>query len=255
MHALRSLEYFLYQYRRTWRGSAISSVLTPVLFLASMGIGLGGYVHGGTGRIDGVRYAVYLAPGLLAATAMQTGVGESTWPVMAAIKWARTYHAMLATPLGVTDIVVGHLGFIAFRLTLVSAVFIVVMGLFGVVHSALGVVLAVPVAVLTGLAFAAPVAAFTATRESDSALSMLYRFGVVPLFLFSGTFFPVSQLPELVRPIAYVTPLWHGVTLSRDLALGRGSVPGMALHALYLVVLLVVGVLAARVTYGRRLEQ
>jgi lipooligosaccharide transport system permease protein len=255
VHALRSLEYFLYQYRRTWRGSAVSSVLTPVLFLASMGIGLGGYVHGGSGRIDGVRYAVYLAPGLLAATAMQTGVGESTWPVMAAIKWARTYHAMLATPLGVTDIVVGHLGFIALRLTLVSAVFIVVMGLFGVVHSVLGVVLAVPVAVLTGLAFAAPVAAFTATRESDSALSMLYRFGVVPLFLFSGTFFPVSQLPELVRPIAYVTPLWHGVTLSRDLALGRGSAPEMVLHALYLVVLLVVGVLAARVTYGRRLEQ
>lgn len=250
---MRSLEYWLYQYRRTWRGSAISSVLTPVLFLASMGIGLGGYVHGGTGRIDGVRYAVYLAPGLLAATAMQTGVGESTWPVMAAVKWVRTYHAMLATPLGVRDVVFGHLAFIGFRLTTVSAAFAVVMVLFGVVHSALGVLLALVAAVLTGLAFAAPVAAFTATQESDSGLSMIYRFGVVPLFLFSGTFFPVSQLPVAIRPIAYVTPLWHGVSLCRDLALGRGSVGWMALHAAYLVVLVVVGTLAARATYSRRL--
>lgn len=249
----RSLEYWLYQYRRTWRGSAISSVLTPVLFLAAMGIGLGSYVHGGSGRIEGVRYAVYLAPGLLAATAMQTAVGESTWPVLGAVKWQRTYYAMLATPLGITDVLLGHLGFIGVRLTIVSSVFVVVMALFGVAHSATGVLLALVAAVMTGLAFAAPVAAFTATLEADSGLSMLYRFGVVPLFLFSGTFFPVSQLPALVRPIAYVTPLWHGVSLCRDLTLGRGSAVGLALHAAYLVAMFALGVAAARVTYRRRL--
>ncbi|HYT10067.1 MAG TPA: inner membrane protein YbjM, partial [Mycobacteriales bacterium] len=100
--ALRSLEYWLFQYKRTWRGSVVSTVLFPVLFLASMGLGLGALVDSSASRgVDGLPYLVFLAPGLLAATAMQTGVGESTYPVMGAIKWFKTYLAMLATPLGV----------------------------------------------------------------------------------------------------------------------------------------------------------
>ncbi len=101
--ALRSLEYWLFQYKRTWRGSVVSTVLFPVLFLASMGLGLGALVDSSASRgVDGLPYLVFLAPGLLAATAMQTGVGESTYPVMGAIKWFKTYLAMLATPLGVS---------------------------------------------------------------------------------------------------------------------------------------------------------
>src|SRR5260370_36598441 len=101
-----------------------------------------------------------------------------------------------------------------------SAVFLAVMAAFGAVKSPEAVLL-LPVGLLTGLAFAAPIAAYAVTLERDSGLSALFRFGIIPMFLFSGTFFPVSQLPAALRPGAYVTPLWHGVDLSRHFALCR----------------------------------
>lgn len=249
-----SFEYWLAVYRRTWRGSIFSSVLSPVLFLASIGVGLGSLVHGGQGRVDGVRYAVFLAPGLLAAAVMQTTEGEATWPVLAAIKWDKTYLGMLASPLTVDDVLLGHLAFILLRALMVSAVFTVVTALFGFTQSWHGALLAMLGGVLTGAAFAAPVAAFSSTRKRETGFVLLYRLGVIPMFLFSGAFFPISQLPAGVRPIAWVTPLWHGVSLCRDLALGRGAWPVLAGHAAYLVALAVAGVLVARRTYARRLR-
>jgi lipooligosaccharide transport system permease protein len=252
--AARAAEYWLTSYRRTWRGTAVSSVVTPVLFLTAMGLGLGSYVHGGTGEIDGVRYAVYLAPGLLAAWAMETALGETTWPVMGAIKWHRIYFAMLATPLTVTDVLLGHLAFVALRIAMVSVAFTAVTAALGLAQSVTGALLALLAAVLTGLAFASPIAAFSATRQNEQGFSLLYRFGLIPMFLFSGTFFPVSQLPDAIRWLAYLTPLWHGVVLCRGLALGQGSVAALSLHALVLAALAVAGVYAARRTYRRRLE-
>jgi lipooligosaccharide transport system permease protein len=252
--AARAAEYWLTSYRRTWRGSAVSSIVTPVLFLTSMGIGLGNYVHGGTGRVEGVRYAVFLAPGLLAAWALETALGETTWPVMGAIKWHRIYYAMLATPLTVTDVLLGHLAFVGIRIAVVCAMFTLVTAALGLVHSALGALLAFAAAVLTGLALAGPIAAFSATRDNERGFALLYRFGMIPMFLFSGTFFPVAQLPDSVRWLAYLTPLWHGVALTRGLALGRGSAPALLLHAGVLVALGVAGVAVARHTYRRRLE-
>jgi lipooligosaccharide transport system permease protein len=249
-----AFEYWLAVYRRTWRGSIVTSIVSPVLFLAAMGVGLGSLVHGGTGQVDGLRYAVFLAPGLLAATVMQTAMGEATWPVMGAIKWDRTYLGMLATPLTVSDVLLGHLIFMTLRVTIVSTAFTIVTALFGLVHSAGGAVLALFAAVLTGTSFAAPIAAFSATQPRETGFILLYRFGLIPLFLFSGTFFPVSQLPAALRPVAWFTPLWHGVTLCRDLALGRGSVAAMLGHAGYLLVLTAVGVLAAQRTFRRRLQ-
>jgi lipooligosaccharide transport system permease protein len=252
--AARATEYWLTSYRRTWRGSAVSSVITPLLFLTAMGLGLGSYVNGGSGRVDGVRYAVFLAPGLLAAWAMETALVETTWPVMGAIKWHRIYYAMLATPLTVTDVLLGHLGFVAFRIVTVSIVFTVVTAALGLAHSVAGALLAVLAAILTGVAFAGPIAAFSATRENERGFALLYRFGMIPMFLFSGTFFPVSQLPDAIRWLAYVTPLWHGVALCRGLALGVGDAAALSLHALVLVALGLAGVFVARVTYRRRLE-
>src|SRR4051812_45186487 len=193
---LRSLEYWLYQYKRTWRGGLVTGVLSPVLFLAAMGLGLGALVNGGasSGGLSGVSYLVYLAPGLLAANAMQVGVQESTYPVMGAIKWVRTYHAMLASPLRVIDVLIGHLLWIALRVLMVSAIFFAVMAAFGTAQSWTAI-LTVPAGLLTGVAFAATVAAYAATRDNDRGFSMLFRFIVMPLFLFSGTFFPISQLP------------------------------------------------------------
>ncbi len=176
--ALRSFEYWLFQYKRTWRGSVISTILFPVLFLASMGLGLGTLVDSSTsGGVEGHSYLVFLAPGLLAATAMQTAVGESTYPVMGAIKWVKTYHAMLATPLGVLDVLVGHLLYIGVRVLIGSTIFLAVMTAFGAVDSPLAL-LTLPAALLTGLAFATPVVAYSAVLENDYGFAVLLRFVV-----------------------------------------------------------------------------
>jgi lipooligosaccharide transport system permease protein len=136
-------------YRHFWRSSLISSVLEPALFLASMGLTLGVLVDRGPGLPGGVSYLSFLAPGLLAAAAMQTGTFESTYPVLGAIKWDKTYDAVLATPTRVTDLIAGHLLFVAFRVTTAAALFLAVLILFGAADSWL-VVLAVPAALLTG---------------------------------------------------------------------------------------------------------
>jgi lipooligosaccharide transport system permease protein len=251
--ALRSFEYWLFQYKRTWRGSVVSTVLFPVLFLASMGVGLGTLVDSSaSGGVEGHSYLVFLAPGLLAATAMQTGVGESTYPVMGAIKWVKTYHAMLATPLGVVDVLVGHLLYIAARVLFGSVVFLAVMAAFGAVDSPLGL-LTLPAAVLTGLAFAAPVVAYAAVVENDAGFAVLMRFVITPLFLFGGVFYPVAQLPLVLEQLAYLTPLWHGVALSRGLALGTVSAGAALSHALYLCAWTAGGFWFAVRNYRRRL--
>jgi lipooligosaccharide transport system permease protein len=247
-------EYWLTVYRRTWRGSIVTSLLSPMMFLASMGVGLGSLIDSHHGNVAGVRYAVYLAPGLLAAAVMQTMVGESTWPVHGAIKWDKTYHAMLATPVTVLDVFLGHFAYIALRAFIVAASFTVVTAVFGLSHSVAGALLAMLAAVLVGAAFAAPTFAFAARQQRETGFVLLYRFGIIPLFLFSGTFFPISQLPAILRPVAWVTPLWHGVSLCRDLALSRGSALVMLGHAGYLVAVTALGVFLAQRTLARRLQ-
>lgn len=240
-------------YTHTWRGTIYTKVLEPVLFLAAMGVGLGSLVnshhHGGLG---GLSYLDFVAPGLVAASGMQTASFEATWPVLGQIKWHRTYFGMLAGPLTVTDVVAGQMAWIATSIATSTGIYLAAAAVFGAVHSAFAV-LAFPAAVLTGLAFAAPIAAFAATVQNDTAFSMLYRFGVIPLFLFSGTFFPITQLPRWMQYVAYATPLWHGVSLTRDLVLGQLHAVEDLGHLAYLVALLVVGVLLARRTFARRL--
>jgi lipooligosaccharide transport system permease protein len=232
----RQYDYWATAYRRTWKGSVISSFLMPLLYLAAMGVGLGRFVDNSAGAeaLGGVSYLAYIAPGLLAATAMQTAVGESTYPVMGKIKWNFVFHAMAATPLQIRDIVAGQLGFIAFRVTTTCAVFLGVIAAFGAIHSPLGV-LCLVVAPLVGLAFGAPVFAIASRLESDAGFAMIFRFGVIPMFLFSGAFFPVTQLPDGIEWLAYVTPLWHGVMMCRDLSLGVAALWPTVGHAAYLL--------------------
>lgn len=243
----RVVELRAMQYRRTFRASLFSSFLNPVLFLLAMGIGLGTYVNRSgtaTQALGGLSYLQFLAPGLLAATAMQAAAFESTFPIMGGLTWQKTFHAMFATPVSARDIVLGNLAWIAIRLTMISAIFTVVMALFGATASPL-IVLAIPAAVLTGMAFSAPIVAFSATQRTPDKFNAIFRFGITPLFLFSGTFFPISNLPEMIRPIAWLSPLWHGVELSRQLALGTiGNDPGLAVAH--------VAILAAIVALGAR---
>jgi len=253
----RVVELRALQYRRTFRASIFTSFLNPALFLAAMGIGLGMYVDQSstaTAALEGLTYLQFLAPGLLAATAMQSAAFEATFPIMSGLNWQRTFHAMYATPISPRDIVLGNITWIAIRLTSIAAIFTIVMSLFGAVASPL-IVLAIPAAVLTGLAFAAPIAAFSATQRTPEKFNAIFRFGITPLFLFSGTFFPISNLPPLIQPLAWLSPLWHGVELCRGLAFGTiRDQPLLALvHVAVLTSLTVVGLWWAFRTVSRRL--
>lgn len=238
-------------YRRVWRGTVISSFVNPILFLTAMGLGLGTLVDSG-GDDLGVPYLAFVATGLLAATAMQTSAGEGAFPVMAGIKWRKGFHGAITTPLGPSDIVVGMMIWGAIRLTFVLTVFALVSVVFGALD--LGpALLAVPPAILTGLAFQSSVTAYTVTRENEISLSTLFRFGIIPLFLFSGTFFPIERLPGILEVVAYVTPLWHGVDLCRQLTLGDVDPASALAHLAYLLAFTAAGLVAAYYSYRRRL--
>ena len=241
-------------YRSTWKGSVFSAFLSPLLYLASLGFGLGSLVDRGSGRavLDGVPYARFVAPGLLAATAVQVGVGEATYPVLGAVVWQRGYLAMIATPVRVLDVLVGHATFIVLRMLVAVGAFAVVAALLGALPwTALAV--GVPVAVLCGLAHVPAVMAYSVRQENDAGFAVVFRLVLVPMFLFSGTFFPVEQLPPAVRPLAWVTPLWHGTDAVRGLVLGRTDVLLLTGHLAYLLVWTGAGLALARHHYRRRL--
>jgi lipooligosaccharide transport system permease protein len=175
---------------------------------------------------------------------------------MSGLIWSRSFVAMVASPLRAFDIALGFLGWVALRLTIVCSIYALVVVAFGAAASP-GIVLAVPAGVLTGLAFAAPIAAYAATQRDDQGFNALFRFAITPLFLFSGTFFPVAQLPFLLQVVAWATPLYHGVALARGLALGYAWAEPVAtvLHLAYLVTLTALGAAFAVRTFRRRLER
>ena len=170
------------------------SLVNPLLYLAALGVGLGTIVDQSPNAPAAFQYLDYIAPGLLAAAAMQTAATESSWPVMGAIKWTRTYYAMTATPLTRADVLLGHLLFVVTRVLTASARYLAVVAAFGAVNSWLGL-LAIPVAVLIGLAFSMPSPPMRRRPSPSRASPPIFRFVIVPMFLFSGTFFPVSQMP------------------------------------------------------------
>jgi lipooligosaccharide transport system permease protein len=251
----RVFEHRLLAYRRTFRSSIFTSFVTPALFLAAMGLGLGSYVdNGNTSSLGGMSYLVFLAPGLLAAATMNSSAFEATFPVMGGLIWSRIFHAMYAAPISARDIALGNLAFIAARLTLIATVFTLVIVAFGAAESPL-IVLAIPAAVLTGMAFAAPIAAFSATQKTPIKFNALFRFVITPLFLFSGTFFPVSSLPPVMQVVAWFTPLYHGVSLTRGLSLGTISQDPLAalVDVVFLATFVIVGTVLAIRTIGARL--
>jgi lipooligosaccharide transport system permease protein len=243
-------------YLRTWRGSIFGSFAQPVLFLVAMGIGLGGFVDAsGSGAID-VPYIQFLAPALLVSTVMQGSTFEATFPVLGGFRWNRRYHAMYATPLSPYAIAFGQIAWIATRATIVATIFCGVIIAFGAAGSP-GIVWTIPVGTLTALAFAGPIAAYMTTQRDTTSFNAIWRFGITPLFLFSGTFFPIESLPEQVRWIAWLLPLWHGVDLARALSLGTvGDTPLVQIaHVLILAGCAIAGVIAMFVMYRRQLER
>jgi lipooligosaccharide transport system permease protein len=248
---LRVIESHARRYRHTWRASVFTSFVNPFLLLLAMGVGLGSLVDAGAGS-DDLRYLAFLAPGLLAATAMQTAAGESSYPVMAGFKWVKSYDAALATPVAVHDLLAGHVGWAFLRIAQVTVVFAAVEIGFGAVPAAGGIASIVP-ALVTGLTFTTLITWYTARLDNESGLASLFRFGIMPLFLFSGTFFPVDRLPDWLEPLAVVTPLWHGVEWARSLALGSASPWPWWGHATFLLVVAAIGWVGAHAALRRRM--
>jgi ABC-type polysaccharide/polyol phosphate export permease len=252
--SLHVFRYWLTFYRRTWRSTIVISVANPVLFLLGIGVGLGHLVNQGhSATLDGVSYSAFFAPGLLAASAMQTGFVEGGGRVAAAAGWVGSYRSATTTPLEPEEIMAGHLLFILFRLVTSSAAFVTVMVVFGLV-TGWWALAAWPAAVLTGLAFAAPIAAWAVSLRSIRKLQSVFRFVLMPMYMFSGTFFALGQLPRGVRLVASALPLSQGVALCRSISLGTASALDVAAHASYLLVFVVAGIAVARVTYRRRLH-
>jgi lipooligosaccharide transport system permease protein len=203
--------------------------------------------------VEGVSYLTFLAPGLLAATAMQTGAGEGAWKVMAGLKWTKTYHAALATPVGVTSLVLGHVLWSAARVAMVSVVFAAVMAAFRVAPVLQSLLAAGP-AILVGTAMAAGTTAYTARLKKDIGLPMLFRFVIIPMFLFSGAFFPISQLPGVLQGVAYATPLFHGVELCRAIVVGTAPAVAPLLSIGYLLAWIAVGTALVVPPFTRKLK-
>jgi lipooligosaccharide transport system permease protein len=250
--AVRMVQRNALVYRRVWRGSVFSSFVQPTLFLLAMGLGLGAMVDaGGSTLADGASYVEFLAPGLLAAAAMQAAAFESSYPVLGKMMWFRNYEAITATPMRVSDLVLGEVAWIALRLTAIATAFVLVMTAFGIPRSALAI-LAIPAAVLTGLAFAAPIMAYASTLKHSNPFNVLFRFVITPLFLFSGVFVPVDRMPEQIALAAWFTPLFHGVQLVRGLVLDAVS-PAWPVHLAFLAALAAGGIAMAQRTFRRRL--
>jgi lipooligosaccharide transport system permease protein len=250
----RQLDYWWTVYLRTWKGSVITSFVSPLFYVLAMGVLLGGFVHVAPARLEGATsYLSFIVPGLIAAQAMQSGILETTYPVMAGIKWHKSFYAQLASPLEVRDLANAMLAFTLFRVGSTCGVYFLVMAPFGVFESWWGPLLAWPATMLTGMAFATWTFAFSAHVRSEASFALLFRLGLIPLFLFSGSFFPIANLGSWGAWIARCTPLWHGVDLTRMLVLGRVDGSLALVHVAYLVVLVVGGWLLATRRLHRRL--
>ncbi len=218
-------------FRRGWRRFVLPNFLEPVLYLLAIGIGLGVYV----GRqIGGIPYVDFLAPGLAASSAMYGAVFELTFNVFVKLRFHRMYDAVITTPLEPVDVALGELLWAVTRSALYGTSFLLVVAVFGYAHSwwALLAVVGLP---LVGLAMGLIALTFTALVRDIDLYTYFFNVFIVPLFLFSGIFFPISQLPSWAQALAWITPLHHGVELTRKLVT-HGNVAGALPHAVWLVV-------------------
>ena len=248
--ALRVVERDLVTTRKLWlKGWVISSVVMPVLYLSALGVGLGGAIEGDVG---GVSYLHFLTPGLLCASLMQQAAGDSMWPVLGGLQWDGRYHAMTATPLAPGDVHLAMLLWTVLRTAASGAIFLVIAAVLGGLVSPWAV-LALPSGVLTALAFSAVLSGFAIRQRSDDTLAVVFRLGIMPVFLFSGTFFPISLLPAGLEPVAWVSPLFHGVELARHAATADPHWLADLGHVAVLVLVIAAGAAWGRRGYERRL--
>jgi lipooligosaccharide transport system permease protein len=242
------IERNLMVYRRGWL-VIVSGFFEPLFYLLSIGLGIGALVGAiplGDGRM--IPYTVFVAPALLASSAMNGAIYDSTFNVFFKLKYAKTYDAILATPVGVGDVALGEIGWALIRGAIYAGTFLLVMLAMGLVLSPWAI-LAFPAALLIGFAFAGIGMAATSFMRTWQDFDLV-QLVILPLFLFSATFYPVTTYPEPIRFLVELTPLYHGVDLVRGLTTGALE-PGMLVHVAYL---LIMGLVGLAIT-SRRLER
>lgn len=227
----------------------------PVAYLFAMGVGLATLVDTrGAAGFGGVSYLAFIAPALLISAAVMTAANEFTFPVMDGFKWRRVYYGPHASPLTPEQIAAGQIIAVTVRFLLQSAIYFAVVALFGASPSGWGW-LSVPIATLAGLSFGLPLMAYAASIKNDKGqFAMVMRFIVMPLFLFSGTFFPLETLPLGVRWVGWISPIWHGTELGRMATYGYQEAPAVtAVHLLFLAALAVAGWILTKRQFVKRM--
>ncbi len=253
--AVRVWESHFLLYRTIWRSNAMGALVQPFLYLLGMGLGVGSLVdrrEQTSQLLDGLTYFQFLAPALVATSAMMVTTSEAMWPVVGGFKWHRSYHAAAATPLTPGQIAAGVALWHVTKAAIAGVGVAIALSVFGETRST-GLPLAVAFAGLTGLAFSAPMMAWSATREHDTSFPTISRFLITPMFLFGGAFYPISQLPDWLQWLAKATPVWHGVELCRAAVNHRLEFVTAVGHVGYLSVFVVIGLLSARRSFAKRL--
>jgi len=236
--------------RRTWWSALVSGLGSPTFFLLAIGIGLGSQINDAEQAALGTdSYVAFIGPGLLATTAMMISASEGMWPTMGLLKWQGVYRAILTTPLTAAELAVGHTMWIGVRATLAAVCYLVVLVIFGALSSWMAVLIPA-VAFIIGLAHAAPLVGVCAHLETDNIFAMVNRAILFPMFMFSGAFFPVDDMPAVAAWVARLLPIWHGVELTRSLAHGPLE-PIDGLHLAYLLVVSALGLWFAMFRFRR----
>ena len=232
------------------------AIANPVLYLVSIGLGVGAYIDKNTGGmgVDGVSYITFLAPALLATAAIQGAIDESVYPTLEGFKWNKIFFSMNSTPLSGNHIATGVFLNSLIRVIFTAVIYWFVMLAFGVLESPRAW-LAIFTAVMAGAAFGAMMQALAGMLENeDIFFTVLQRFVIMPLFLFSGTFYPLTNMPIYLQWIGWISPLWHATELGRWLSYGHEiSTLMLYTHFIFLNSLLLIGIIASRRIFTRRL--
>ena len=232
------------------------AIANPVLYLVSIGLGVGAYIDKNTGGmgVDGVSYITFLAPALLATAAIQGAIDESVYPTLEGFKWDKIFFSMNSTPLSGNHIAMGVFFNSVIRVTFTAVIYWFVMLAFGVLESPRAW-LAIFTAIMAGAAFGAMMQALAGMLENeDIFFTVLQRFVIMPLFLFSGTFYPLTNMPIYLQWIGWISPLWHATELGRWLTYGHEiSTLMLYSHFVFLNSILVIAVIASRRIFTRRL--
>lgn len=253
--AIRVSRHYLTLYKTTWHGTLFSVTLLPFLYLMTFGIAVGAYV-GEDAPIGDITYLEFVAPGLLCATVIMMLSADLTFPVFGGYKeWGGHYLAQRATPLRPVDLLNGQLLYaLGVRLPFGCILFTIVVLAFGVYERPWMSPVAILAAVGIGLATGPWVFFLASWIKKDQNLVIVQRLILVPMTLFSGVFYPVSQMPNFILPLIYASPMWHGVEIARYATAGASTTWPIWANILYLATLCATGWLAARHIITKRLS-